>query len=232
MSVDVLQNAYVIHSRPYQNTSLLVDFFSEQDGLVRCVAKGYRTPKKSSDLTLFSNLQVMWRGRGDLKTLIRAEPDRNLTVLQGRALFCGFYVNELLLRIMFPGDPHPEVFSHYHKLVKDLSVGESEELVLRQFELKLLEDSGYLVDFGFDIDDGSPIRNDAFYCFEAEKGFSIKLLPDDRAEVFFSGESISAIANGDFSEKQTLRDAKKIVRLMLAPYLGGKPLNSTRLFLR
>ena len=140
--------AYVLHSRPYRDTSLLVDFFTLEQGKVSAVAKGARRPnsKLRSSIQPFVPLQITWGGRQELKSLINAEPVAPTMLLQGNALLCGLYVNELLDRLMLPFDPHPQLYVYYQYVLNELLSGEDIEGGLRTFEHRLLAELGLMPD--------------------------------------------------------------------------------------
>jgi DNA repair protein RecO (recombination protein O) len=237
-----LQNALVIHTRPYQNSSLLVDFLTENFGLLRCVAKGQRSKKNASVLSQFCVYQIAFSGKSDLKTLTQLEAANQRFLLKREALYSGFYINEVLLRVLHPHDPHPEVFSlclntfeALEKLNDFPEIAQGLEIILRSFEFNLLKDIGYLVDMQHDCQTGENIEENSHYYFDTEKGF---YKPKEMAEPNrkkFSGKTLKAIANNLFDDLLTAdatckMEAKILSRLMLAPYLGKNPLQSKALF--
>lgn len=241
-----LQAAVVLHTRPYQNTSMLIDFFCEESGLLRCVSKGQRSRKNAGQLRQFSVLNISFSGKTDLKTLTHCEMSDNCIFLEGQALFIGLYVNEVLLRLLIQYDPHPALFKHTSKLYQDLSTCNNQyelEEKLRAFEFRLLREMGYLVDFTHDCHDGSLVKQNDFYRYEPEQGFyNLNKLHqnEDAQQRSISGASLlllaDLIAKGDFSfskakDKENFRkECKWLSRVMLAPYIGEKPLQSRKLF--
>lgn len=227
----VLQRAFVLHTRPYQNTSLLVDFFTEHSGLVRCVAKGQRAKKNASLLSQFCCYQISFSGRSELKTLTKLEMDEQRFVLEKKALYCGLYVNELLLRVLYKHDPHPETFQYYYDLLKVLINTSNLESNLRNFEFLLLQDIGYLVDMRCDYVSGEKLLAELHYRFDAEKGFTrVAYLNSDKDLYVFSGEVLLEIAELRFDSEQSRKQAKILSRLMFAPQLGNQPLRSNLMF--
>jgi len=237
-----LQNALIIHTRPYQNSSLLVDFLTEKNGLLRCVAKGQRSKKNASVLSQFCVYQIAFSGKSDLKTLTQVEAANRRFLLKREALYSGFYINEVLLRVLYSHDPHPEVFSlclstfeALEKLNDFPEITQGLEIILRNFEFNLLKDIGYLVDLQHDCHTGEIIQENSEYYFDSEKGF---YKPEEVTELNrkkFSGKTIKVIASNLFDDLLTADanckiEAKILSRLMLAPYLGKKPLQSKALF--
>lgn len=240
-----LQNAIVLHTRPYQNSSLLVDFFTEKNGLIRCVAKGQRSKKNASQLTQFCLYQISFSGKSDLKTLQYLDVAQRRFLLKKEALYSGFYINEVLLRVLFIHDPHSEVFhlslntfDALEKLNTLPDMTRQLEVVLRRFEFDLLKDIGYLVDMRHDCQSGALIEAHKHYYFDREMGFYEFIeTPKHKHDTqkAFSGKTIQTIAAQNFDsflamDDQYKNEAKIISRLMLAPYLGDKPLQSKNLF--
>ena len=237
-----LQNALVLHTRPYQNSSLLVDFFTETNGLIRCVAKGQRSKKNASLLSQFCVYQIAFNGKSDLKTLTHLEAANRRFLLKKEALYSGFYINEVLLRVLYTHDPHPEVFSLSLKTFEALErlnnlpeMSQGLEIILRSFEFNLLKDIGYLVDMQHDCRTGERIQENSYYYFDTEKGFYKQTEIQEHDRKNFLGKTIQTIANNQFDDLLTAdvnckAEAKMLSRLMLAPYLGNKPLQSKSLF--
>lgn len=232
----------MLHTRPYRNTSLLVDFFTREQGLVRCVAKGQRSKKNASQLSLFCIYQIEFSGKSDLKSLVKLEPSHQRYLLHKQALFSGFYVNEVLMRVLYPYHAHQELFEHCCQIFKDLAdLKQTEtnlsdlEVILRHFEFTLLEDIGYLIDMRYDWQTGMPITDMKKYVLDIEKGLREMILSEDKHQYCFSGETISLLSEKNFSKlsrsgKQVKLEAKILSRLLLAPHLGEKPLQSKALF--
>ena len=221
--------AYVLHLRPYRDSSAIVDVFTRHHGRVGLVAKGLKNAAKSrqswrADLQPANLLQLSWTGRGELKTLTDVQLNSRFP-LQGDALYCVFYVNELLQRLLHPFDPQIEVFSLYGQCLLGLSADAHPEPALRRFEFALLEQLGYGVDFaGLG---GSGLQRVGF---DPEQGFiAAEQLPP--GQPVFAVESVLAVARGD-SDAQSLKTAKQLVRLAMSPLLGDRPLNSRKLFMQ
>src|SRR6478672_7918420 len=140
--------AFVLHTYPYRETSLIVEALTERAGRVAMVARGAKRPRSElrGVLQAFQPLALSWAGAGELKTLAKAEWRGGLPLPAGAALLCGFYLNELLLKLLPREDPHPALFAHYEDALRALtehSTGAAQAVVLRRFELKLLAEVGY-----------------------------------------------------------------------------------------
>ncbi|QCR35263.1 DNA repair protein RecO [Nissabacter sp. SGAir0207] len=224
------QRAFVLHGRPYSETSLMLDLFTEGHGRVRVLAKGARSRRSNlkGALQPFTPLLVRWGGRGEVKTLRNAEPVSLALPLTGLMLYSGLYVNELLARVLEAESDCATLFFDYLNCIQSLAAGQgSPELALRRFELALLAHLGYGVDFLHCAGSGEPVSDEMTYRYREEKGFIASLVVDNRS---FTGRQLRALAERDFPDADTLRAAKRFTRMALKPYLGGKPLKSRELF--
>lgn len=224
------QRAFVLHGRPYSETSLLLDFFTENDGRVRVLAKGARSRRSplKGVLQPFTPLLVRWSGRGEVKTLRSAEPVSLGLPLTGLMLYSGLYVNELLSRVLAHETDYSSLFFDYLQCLQTLAgASGSPEPALRRFELALLSHLGYGVDFLHCAGSGEPVSDDMTYRYREEKGFiaSVVLGSDS-----FTGRELRSLAARQFADGDALRAAKRFTRMALKPYLGGKPLKSRELF--
>jgi len=224
------QRAFVLHGRPWSETSLLLDLFSEQHGRVRVLAKGARAKRSNlkGALQPFTPLLVRWGGRGEVKTLRGAEPISLALPLSGITLYCGLYVNELLSRVLEHETAFSELFYDYLYCIQALaSTTSSPEPALRRFELAMLGHLGYGVDFLHCAGTGEEVADDMTYSYREEKGFIASLMINNRS---FTGRQLRALDQREFPDMDTLRAAKRFTRMALKPYLGGKPLKSAELF--
>jgi len=228
--MDGWQRAFVLHGRPWSETSLLLDLFSEQHGRVRVLAKGARSKRSSlkGALQPFTPLLVRWGGRGEVKTLRGAEPVSLALPLSGTSLYCGLYVNELLSRVLEHETSFSELFFDYLHCIQTLAAdAASPEPALRRFELAMLGHLGYGVDFLHCAGSGEEVADGMTYSYREEKGFIASLVVGHRS---FTGRHLRALYQREFPDADTLRAAKRFTRIALKPYLGGKPLKSAELF--
>lgn len=220
-----VQSAFVLHSRPYRESSALVDFFTPE-GRLRAVLRGARG-KAGTLARPFVPLEVEFRGRGELKTVARLEGVGLAYWLDGNALFSGMYLNELLIRLLPAEDAHPALFDHYVATLPALAAKRPLEPILRAFEWRLLTELGY--GFALDRDTaGQPVVATTLY----------RLLPDTGLEPvgqfqpgLFNGAELLAMAQADWEVPGALAAAKRLMRQALAPHLGGRPLVSRELFM-
>lgn len=225
------QRAFVLHSRPYSETSLLIDLFVENTGRVTVLAKGARRKRSSQKGTLqpFTPLIVQYSGSGSVKTLRHVEAISLALPLSGITLYSAFYLNELVHRVVVGEmDDSSELFMAYLACLQTLALQQqSPEYALRRFELTLLESLGYIVDFMHCYATGDPVVDTMTYKYRAEKGFIASLLTDSYC---FTGEQLKAFACREFPDQESLRAAKRFTRIALKPYVGPQPFKSRELF--
>lgn len=235
MSRISLESAYVLHHRPYQDSGLLLEVFSHSHGRIGLVARGVRKPKGRwpSLLQPFVPLLLSWSGRGELGTVTDAEMSGAAHPLKGQVLLSGFYINELLTRLLHRHDPHPELFDYYHALLNQLSLstdGQQLQQQLRLFEMRLLQESGYGLVLDHDVATGAAIDPELNYSYRLGEG------PLPAAEIVCDvlvvrGRSLLALAAGRLDDVEALRDAKRLMRAALDQQLGGRPLRSRQLLM-
>lgn len=224
------QRGFVLHRKAYSETSLLVDLFTEETGRLTVLAKGARAKRSALKGVLqpFTPLLLRWTGRGELKTLTRAEPAAITLPLQHTALYSGFYINELVSRVLEPETAYPQLFQDYlHCLTRLATTPAQVEPSLRHFEFQLLQTLGYGVDFCHCAGSGEPVDINMTYRYREEKGFIASLIQDN---LTFYGRELLAFEARQFHEPATLQAAKRFTRMALKPYLGNKPLKSRELF--
>jgi DNA repair protein RecO (recombination protein O) len=226
------QPGYVLHTYPYRETSLIVEAFSLDHGRVGLVARGARRPTSQlrGQLMAFRPLFLDWSGGGEMKTLIRAEWQGRLPLLGGQALLCGYYLNELLMRLLPREVPHPALYVAYTEALEGLAHGAPQEILLRRFELALLQELGYGLCLDSEGDTGIPLRPDGRYAYIIERGaVLVEGLGLQDASVV-SGQTLLDMARGDFRNPETLGQSKPLMRRLIQHYLGGQALQSRRIF--
>jgi len=238
-----LAEAWVLHSRPFRETSLIVEAFAREHGRIGLVARGGRRPRSPLGLAAqpFRRLLLSWGGRGDLATLHRAEcameesaectaHDRAGEIPQGAGLLAAMYINELLLKLTRREDPHPELFDHYCVALAGLRSGHPVEAVLRRFELNLLASLGLGLDLERDTE-GRPLIPDAAYCYRMEEGAQALPAgaPTGKA-MNFSGAELMSVARGKWASQGTRLAARRLLKTAIDFYLEGRPLNTRRVF--
>ncbi|MBC7756293.1 MAG: DNA repair protein RecO [Bdellovibrio sp.] len=228
------QPVYVLHTYPFKETSLVVELFSQQFGRIAAVAKGARRPHSAMRgmLQSFQMLDGAWSGKNELKTLHSLDWSAGLTLLKGEALMYGFYMNELLLRLLPREDAHENLFEYYQATLKTLVENSDLPLnlpkTLRRFELKLLQEMGYAVPLQVDEYNVSIIA-DKLYRVEAEYGACD--INATKNGVQLSGKTLLDMARDDYADATTQSQSKQLMRYLLAHYLGDKPLHTRQLLI-
>jgi len=217
-----LQPAFILQQRKFRETSLIIDALTRDFGRVSLLAKGVRKAKSKSAglLQPFIPLALSYFGKTELKTLTDVEIAQPFTQLQGLALYCGFYVNELVGCFLHQYDPHPDVFAYYGECLSSLSDSSKIEAVLRIFELDLMDAVGYGLQLEYDFHNEKSIDPLTQYHFNVEQG------PVENHDGPFSGKTLQALKSRDLADPQVLLEAKILMRSVIAVYLHGKPLKS------
>ncbi len=226
-----LHPAYILHHRPYRNSSRLLEVFSRDYGRFGMVARGVssrRSPLQGR-LQLFRPLLLSWYSRGELATLRGAEPDGAPLKFSGAVLMSGFYLNELLLRLTWRHVGYSRLFQIYHQTLNQLGEQRVNQEALRIFECRLLEELGYAMILDQDVETGRPIQPDAYYCYHIERG-PVEAPMEQGSGLRVAGSSLLALADGALQDEQSIKDARRLMRSVLAFYLGDKPLHSRELF--
>jgi DNA repair protein RecO (recombination protein O) len=223
-----LQPAFVLHRRPYGNTSLLLEAFVLDAGRLPLLAKGATSGRVfgASLLQPFVPLLLSRAGRGEVRTLGRYEAEGPPITLTGERLYCGFYVNELLVRLLPREEPHPGLFAAYGATLARLAQEGDPEPALRCFEVALLAELGYALLLDREADSAAPVQPAARYDFVVEKG------PVATAGGELSGATLLKLANGAAPVGEERREARRLLRRVLDHYLGGRALKSRELFVR
>ncbi len=228
------QPVYVLHTYPFKETSLVVELFSKDFGRIAAVAKGARRPMSAMRgmLQSFQTLSGAWSGKNELRTLHSLDWSAGLLLLQGEALICGFYLNELLLRLLPREDAYEGLFDYYTKTLQTLMTSKDLANTLRKFELTMLQEMGYAVPLTHDENELEidPVR---IYRYEADYGANLTSVEFNKTQngVQLLGKTMLDMAQGDYSNAQTKLQSKQLMRYLLAHYLGDKPLHTRQLLI-
>lgn len=223
-----LYAAFVLHQRPYRDSSRIVDLLTAEFGRVSLVARGIRSRRGSQGALLqpFRPLLVAWSGRSEMKTLNSVEPSGESFALSGTVLLSGYYLNELLLRLTRKHDPHPELFAVYHATLELLHRGENQSRALRIFEKRLLEYLGYGLNLELTADDSQRVDAGRRYTYQVERGPQLSVAENAAS---YAGRSLLSLACEDLTDERSLQDARRLLRHTLDFYLGDKPLKSRQI---
>ncbi len=224
------QEAFVLHGYPYRETSMLLEVFTRAFGRVTMVARGARRPRSALRglLLAFQRLQLSWYGRGEGRTLLRAEWLGGQRLLQGEALLCAYYLNELLMRLLAREDPHEELFERYQRALQGLAANSDSAPVLRGFEKALLKELGYAMPLEREALSGDGIDPNKTYTYDPERG--PLETAGGAAELQLAGSTLLAIARDDYRDALTQQQAKLLMRMLINHRLDYQPLKSRRIF--
>lgn len=223
---------YVLHTYPYKETSLIVESFTRRYGRVALLARGARRPRSAMRgvLLAFHPLRLGWSGSAELANLISAEWSGALRPLAGRGLMCGFYLNELLLRLLPREDPHEALFDAYGRSLEQLTGGVAHACVLRSFEKRMLGELGYAPLLERDAESGAPIDPERRYAYEPDRGpVSVKHFHSSALVV--TGRTLLDVAADDYERPETRDEARELMRALIGQRLHGQVLH-TRAVLR
>jgi DNA repair protein RecO (recombination protein O) len=225
------QPGFVLHSYPYKETSLIVDVFSRDHGRIALVAKGAKRPhsKLRGVLQTFQPLSVNWSGKSEVRTLTAAEWVGGLLPLEKSALLYGFYLNELLVKLLARDDPHPVLFDHYVATLNKLAHGESAPIVLRQFERALLKETGVAADWTTCTLLRKQVDPATMYVVDPEHGVRPVRAADAWPKV--SGKTLLDMEREDYSDVTTQSQSKLLMRSLLSHHLGGAQLNTRQILI-
>ena len=222
--------AFVLHTYAYRETSVIVEAFTATYGRVALVARGVRRPRSElrGVLQAFQPLMLSWTGGGELKTLVKADWCGGLPLVGGSALLCGFYLNELLLKLLPREDPHPQLYRAYDATLARLAAGAEQAPVLRQFELKLLAELGYALPLTHEADTGRPVDPAERYYYAFDRGPRISVAEPGRRYPRVRGATLLALAQQDFTAPEATAEAKRLMREVLDHYLERRTIVSRR----
>jgi len=218
--------AFVLHAYPYKETSLVIEVFSRRFGRAGLLARGARRPRSALRglLLAFQPLRMTWSASAEMGTLVSAEWGGGQPALAGLGLMCGFYLNELLLRLLPREDPHEALFDAYGAALGRLASGEPQAAVLRGFERRMLAELGYAPLLDRDAANGAGIEPAKHYAYEAERG----PVETSRAngDSVISGRTLLDMAADNYESSRTREEARRLMRVLIAERLGGQTLHT------
>lgn len=223
----LLDRAFVLHQRPYRDSSQLLECLTETHGRMGLVARGSRraASRQRALLQPFAPLKLSWVRRGELGRLTHVEADGPSHAIEGQRLLAGYYASELLLKLTARGDPNAGAFSCYSRCLAQLGQTTSVARTLRIFELELLSSLGYGLELQSDAMTGEPLRADSTYVFEVEQGLRRADIADSDADVY-SGRDLISLRELALADEASLRTAQRLLGRALKAHLGDRPLKS------
>ena len=221
------QPGFILHSRPYRETSLLLEVLSRDHGRVGLVARGVRSARSRTPRALLQPLMLLnfaWSGQGELATLTAAEAAGAPLALTGEALLCGLYLNELITRLLPRADPHPDIFFAYAETLERLRGKNTHAWQLRRFERDLLGDLGYGLVLEHEAESDAPIDAASEYAYRLDAG----PVPwrDVRDGLKLRGTALLALATDQEPNAEDLASLRRLLRALVAHHLDGPGLRA------
>ncbi len=226
-----LEPAYVLHHRPFRDSSQIIDVFGAAHGKLSLVARGSRGSRSrlKGILRPFQKLRMSWTLKRDLGTLTGAEVAGPPLSLAGDSLLSAYYVNELLMTFLHRHDPQPEIFALYGQTLEGLAAAPNPARPLREFEIELLKLLGYALDLEYEARTGELLEDAARYEYRIDEG-PVRVSAGDSREQF-TGAELKSIAACDFDVDTTLANANRLLRRVIHYHLGGRELKSRRVLI-
>jgi DNA repair protein RecO (recombination protein O) len=223
--------AFVLHNYPFRETSLVLEVFTRGLGRIALVARGARRPRSAlrGVLLAFQPLLLSWAGKSELRTLHKAEWQGGLPQLRGSGLLCGFYVNELLLKLLPRDDPHEELYSSYELALRALAGGVDHSAVLRSFERRLLKELGYALLLHCEAEGGNAIEPERRYDYVLERGPVAAAGAAAENKLELAGRTLLDMERDDYSNPVTQQESKALMRMLINHYLGDQVLHTRQL---
>ena len=226
----LLQPAYVLHHRPYRDTSRILELFTRDHGRVSVFARGTKGARKgaqalASMLQPFNRLLVSWVAGAEAGQLTGAEFDGGICAMPPERLVSAFYLNELLLKLCARHDGHPDIFALYAHVIDALKTAPEEIPPMRIFEKRLLETLGYGLALDRDAASGLPLEDDAVYYYRLEQG-AIRANGVADSPLTFRGRSLRCLAREELTDRESCADARRLLRAALDRCLEGRELKT------
>jgi len=225
------QPAYLLHTYPYRETSLVAEIYTRDTGRVALIARGARRPRSAlrGVLMAFQPLLLAWSGKSELKTLHKAEWQGGYVPLRGLSLICGFYLNELLLKLLPREDPHEQLFEAYAAALAQLPAAQDHAAVLRRFERVLLRELGYGLVLDREVASGNPIEPATRYRYVPERGPLQAREGGEQSGVELAGQTLIDMAVDHYADPRTVQQSKALMRALINHCLGQQTLHTRQL---
>jgi len=225
------QRAFLLHTYAYRETSLIAELYSRESGRVAVIARGARRPRSAlrGVLMAFQPLLIGWSGKSELKTLHKAEWQGGYAPLRGLSLICGFYLNELMLKLLPREDPHEQLFEAYATALAQLPGTGDHAAVLRRFERVLLRELGYGLMLDREAGAGDPIRPDGLYRYVPDRGPVPAVESDGQSGVELSGQTLIDMSEDRYGDPRTVQQSKALMRALINHCLGAQTLHTRQL---
>lgn len=223
--------AFVLHQRPYRETSLLLDVLTQDHGRINLIAKGVKQKKRSQAglIQQYQPLLLSWtQGTSSLYTMTAVEAGGPPYKLMGESSLCGLYINELMVKLLPIAEADKAIYQAYVQAIEGLQQAAVNEITLRVFEKQLLAHLGYGLALSHEVESGEAIQADRDYYYRAESGL-FYWQPGSKYHRI-SGRSLQHLNNERGFDETSLLEIKQLMRGVIQFYLAGRPLQSRELF--
>ncbi|NOY15693.1 MAG: DNA repair protein RecO [Gammaproteobacteria bacterium] len=231
------QPAFLLHARPFRETSLIIEVFTWQYGRVGLLARGVRNPKsrKRALVMPFQSLLLGWSGKGELPLLTSIEATGHARELAAEQRYAAFYLNELLLKLLHRHDAHESLFDYYGRTLDEIYQGVPIQHALRRFEKELLSQSGYGLILHHEAGSSRPVVENGRYKYIPEQGprlvsQTVREYQPEEQGIYIKGKSLLDFYHEVFYDKESLKECRRLIRYLMDRQLAGKPLHSRRVF--
>lgn len=226
-----LTPCYILHRRDYSESSLILEVFSREYGRLNLIAKGAKRNKKKQGISynLYQKYHISWVAKSELGTLTDIELASLSDPLRPELMMTGFYMNEIMLRLLHKHESHPELFDSYDSIIIQLINKASEQIVLRYYEKTLLQTLGYgvILDHEVETDEHLDANKEYFYKFD----YGPVLVPANKdSGINVSGKTLLELDTETLSDTKNINEAKLLLRTILDQHLGDRPLASRELY--
>ena len=221
---------FILHRRNFSETSYILEIFSKDYGRINLIAKGAKRSKKYQgiNLDLYQKYNISWIGKHELRTLTGIEIIPSMNPFTAEKAITGFYINEIILKLLHKEEPHLELFDVYEITLNRLFSNENEKIILRYFEKQLLESLGYGITLDHDIKTGLSIMPKNEYYYKIDSGPSLELVSSHEG-MKISGKTLSELNNETLSDTKNINEAKNLLSMILSRYIN-QPLESRKLY--
>ena len=214
---------FLLHQRPWRNSSQLLEVLSLHCGRVGLIAQGSRRPDRGTRALLqpFIPLRLSWVRRGELGRVTDVEAGSSAIELDGHALLAGYYANELVMSLTSRDDPAAELFAHYTTCLNELGSGRSVARCLRLFEHRLLGSLGFGLQLDVDCVLGKPLADDCEYTFSLEEGAR-----PAQGGPAYRGCDLISLRDERLEDAESLHAARQLLGEAITRHLGTRRLKT------
>ncbi len=221
---------YVLHRRNFSETSFILEVFSRDYGRISIIAKGAKQSKKYHGINfdLYQKYNISWISKNELGTLTDVDIAPSKYSFIPEKAITGFYINEIILKLLYKDEPYPELFDMYELTLNRLFSNENEKIILRYFEKILLKSLGYGISLDHDVKTGLSITSKKEYYYKIDSGPSTEISSTGES-MRISGKTLFELNNETLSDTKNINEAKRLLSMVLKKHIN-QPLESRKLY--